>query len=82
MTVNMEFKPDFREKSILNFNINLKLGEVISMRHLKNEVDSIKKDIECGLQLADKSIEPAIGDKIVCYTTSNQKQTTDWNPGF
>lgn len=52
------------------------------MRHLKDEVDSIKKDIECGLQLKDKSIEAEQGDKIICYTIKKQKETIDWNPGF
>lgn len=52
------------------------------MRHLKSEVDSIKKDVECGLQLADKSIEAEPGDRIICYTIKKQKQTIDWSPGF
>lgn len=52
------------------------------MRHLKNEVDTIKKDIECGLQLGDKSIEPEPGDMVICYTVKKEKQTIDWNPGF
>lgn len=54
----------------------------MSMRHLKNEVTSIKKETECGIQLADKSIEPEVGDKLICYTKANQKQTIDWSPGF
>lgn len=57
-------------------------GELTSMRHLKNEVDTIKKDIECGLQLGDKSIEPEPGDMVICYTVKKEKQTIDWNPGF
>lgn len=52
------------------------------MRHLKNEVDSIKSGVECGLQLADKEIEPEAGDTIICYTLKKQQQTIDWNPGF
>lgn len=52
------------------------------MHHLKNEVESIKTNVECGLQLADKEIEPEVGDTIVCYTLRKEKQTIDWNPGF
>lgn len=52
------------------------------MRHLKDEVDTIKNNTECGLQLADKSIEVESGDMIICYTMKKEKQTIDWNPGF
>lgn len=51
------------------------------MRHLKDEVDSIKANIECGLQLQDQEIEPEVGDTIVCYTLKKEKQKLDWNPG-
>ncbi|XP_050100278.1 translation initiation factor IF-2, mitochondrial isoform X1 [Anopheles aquasalis] len=53
-----------------------------SMRHLKNEVDSIKKDVECGLRLNDQSIELKVGDTIVCYQINKQPQETEWDPGF
>lgn len=52
------------------------------MRHLKNEVDSIKKDVECGLRLHDQDIVAQNGDTIVCYTKNTVKQETDWDPGF
>lgn len=52
------------------------------MRHLKNEVDSIKKDVECGLRLDNQEIEVKPGDTIVCYTTKLVEQKTDWDPGF
>lgn len=52
------------------------------MRHLKNEVDTIKKDVECGLQIADNSIEVETGDIIICYETKKEKDRIDWNPGF
>uniref|UniRef100_A0A182J657 Uncharacterized protein n=1 Tax=Anopheles atroparvus TaxID=41427 RepID=A0A182J657_ANOAO len=53
-----------------------------SMRHLKNEVDSIKKDVECGLRLDDQSLELQAGDTIVCYQINKQPQQTEWDPGF
>ncbi|XP_075151259.1 mitochondrial translation initiation factor 2 [Haematobia irritans] len=57
-------------------------GELESMRHLKNEVDSIKKDVECGLRFKDTKVVPQAGDVIVCYSTRTEPQKTDWDPGF
>lgn len=57
-------------------------GHLESMRHLKNEVETIKKDVECGLKLNDPAIVAQPGDTIVCYTKKMQTQTTDWDPGF
>ncbi|XP_052888178.1 translation initiation factor IF-2, mitochondrial [Anopheles moucheti] len=53
-----------------------------SMRHLKNEVDSIKKDVECGLRLDDQALELKAGDTIVCYQINRVPQQTEWDPGF
>ena len=52
------------------------------MRHLKNEVDSVKKDVECGLMLDDPEVRFQPGDVLVCYRTVRREQTTDWDPGF
>lgn len=52
------------------------------MRHLKDEVESIKKDIECGLKFIDKKLDFLPGDTIICYHMVDVKQTTSWNPGF
>ncbi|PSN43893.1 Translation initiation factor IF-2 [Blattella germanica] len=57
-------------------------GSLASMRHLKNEVDSIKKDVECGLRLDDGTISVQPGDTIICYEIRNEEQKTDWDPGF
>ncbi|XP_037943309.1 translation initiation factor IF-2, mitochondrial-like, partial [Teleopsis dalmanni] len=57
-------------------------GTLESMRHLKNEVDSIKKDVECGLRFKDINIIPQAGDTIICYATNAEPQLTDWDPGF
>ncbi|XP_017776839.1 PREDICTED: translation initiation factor IF-2, mitochondrial isoform X2 [Nicrophorus vespilloides] len=57
-------------------------GPLSSMRHLKNEVDSIKKDLDCGLQLQDKDLEFKPGDTIVCYENKSKRQETSWDPGF
>ncbi|XP_043214904.1 translation initiation factor IF-2, mitochondrial-like isoform X1 [Amphibalanus amphitrite] len=57
-------------------------GTLSSMRHLKNEVDTVKKDVECGLMLADPEVRFQPGDVLVCYRTVRREQTTDWDPGF
>ncbi|XP_032593334.1 translation initiation factor IF-2, mitochondrial isoform X2 [Drosophila grimshawi] len=57
-------------------------GALESMRHLKNEVDSIKKDVECGLRFKDNKVLPEAGDTLQCYTTHMEAQQTDWDPGF
>ncbi|XP_023709849.1 translation initiation factor IF-2, mitochondrial isoform X2 [Cryptotermes secundus] len=57
-------------------------GLLASMRHLKNEVDSIKKDVECGVRLEDGTITFKPGDILVCYQTRKEEQQTDWDPGF
>lgn len=78
-------------KGVLKKNQRFRLlrdGEIIydgsleSMRHLKNEVDSIKKDVECGLRLKDAKVLPEAGDTLQCYTTHMEAQQTDWDPGF
>lgn len=58
------------------------LGPVESIRHLKNEVDSIKKDVECGIRLKDVKVVPQPGDTLLCYTTHMEPQVTNWDPGF
>jgi translation initiation factor IF-2 len=57
-------------------------GEVDSMRHVRNEVDSIHKDTECGLKFADASIRVEPGDTIECYELIDVPQVIDWDPGF
>lgn len=60
---------------------------IASMRHLKDEVDTIKKDVECGLRFDEIAgldglrFEPM--DSIVCYELKKVKQRTGWTPkGF
>lgn len=57
-------------------------GKLASMKHLKAEVDTIKKDVECGLRLDDNSFNFQPGDTLVCYEMKQVPQTIDWDPGF
>lgn len=52
------------------------------MRHLKDEVDVVKTDMECGLQFIDHSIRFQKDDIIICVEIKKQEQKTDWDPGF
>lgn len=53
-----------------------------SLKHEKSDVDSIKKDVECGLMIEDPEIIFEPGDVIICYNPKSVAQVTDWNPGF
>lgn len=57
-------------------------GHLDSMRHLKAEVDTVKKDLECGLRLNDFQVNAKAGDVVICYTVNKKPQETFWDPGF
>ncbi|KAI1285702.1 Translation initiation factor IF-2, mitochondrial [Halotydeus destructor] len=61
--------------------------KISSMRHLKDEVDSIKNNVECGLRFDFPENSPVINfqnqDKLICYETKKVSQVTRWSPeGF
>jgi len=59
--------------------------EIASMRHFKEEVDSISKGLECGLGFKTKSdyLHFKPGDKIICFRYKKVKLQTKWRPtGF
>ena len=58
------------------------LGKLLSMRHLKNEVESIKTDVECGLMFSDTEFTPQPGDEVICYHMVEVPQTLEWDLGF
>nr|XP_023020431.1 translation initiation factor IF-2, mitochondrial isoform X1 [Leptinotarsa decemlineata] len=57
-------------------------GTLSSMRHVKNEVDIIKNETECGLQFSEKELDFEAGDTIVCFEMKTVTQKTNWDPGF
>ncbi|KAJ3648830.1 hypothetical protein Zmor_020602 [Zophobas morio] len=67
---------------VIRNNSIIHIGQLSSMRHLKDEVDTIKTNTECGLQLLDKTITFEPGDSIICYQIKMERQTTMWDPGF
>ncbi|XP_018305806.1 mitochondrial translation initiation factor 2 isoform X2 [Mycetomoellerius zeteki] len=57
-------------------------GKLVSMRHMKNETETIKTDVECGLRFEDPTLSFKTGDILICYQTYQKPQETDWDPGF
>lgn len=57
-------------------------GPIYSLRHLKNEVNSMKNGQECGLMLQDSTIPVKLGDVIICFKTKLVQRPVDWDPGF
>ncbi|XP_044763644.1 translation initiation factor IF-2, mitochondrial [Coccinella septempunctata] len=57
-------------------------GPLSSLRHHKNEVETIKVNSECGLQLSDKTVTFQQGDTIQCLEKVLKPRHIDWDPGF
>ena len=54
----------------------------MSLKHFKNEVESIKNGVECGLSFTDQTVTPKPGDTVVCFEMKKQKQTLIWDLEF
>lgn len=50
------------------------------MRNFKTEVNSIKKDQECGLRFEDESFLFKANDVIQAFRTYSVPQQIEWNP--
>lgn len=78
-------RSDYQQQQELILAENLVIK---SMRHIKDEVDTINKDFECGLRF--DSIQDSLpdlrfqtNDRIICYQIQNVKAKTKWTPqGF
>ncbi|XP_014468945.1 PREDICTED: translation initiation factor IF-2, mitochondrial [Dinoponera quadriceps] len=57
-------------------------GKLASMRHMKNETETININVECGLRLEDPTVSFKPGDLLICYQMIEKPQETDWDPGF
>lgn len=67
---------------LLRNNEVIHVGQLSSMKHLKDDTDVIKTNMECGLQLFDKTVTFEQGDTLVCFQTKLVDQVTSWDPGF
>lgn len=76
--------PDSKTVFTLNsiFTEIVFLGKLKSMKHHKTEVDSINKNVDCGLMFDGFNEEFSSEDKIICYTINHVPQKTSWDPGF
>ncbi|CAH2094258.1 unnamed protein product [Euphydryas editha] len=57
-------------------------GKLASMKHLKDEVTTIKRDMECGLRFEDPTFSVQPGDTVICYKMVDVLGKTNWDPGF
>lgn len=55
-------------------------GKANEIRHLKDEVETVKTNQECGIMLDNAQVEFKQGDKVICYRLVDKMQETDWNP--
>jgi translation initiation factor IF-2 len=53
-----------------------------SLKHMKNDVATIKRNVEFGLAFDNQSVRPQQGDTIVCYSLKKVRQPIEWNLGF
>lgn len=88
--------PDHLYKLIRGDTVIVDRMQILSMRHLKDEVNEIKNGVECGLRFevintsqdveTNEEITTAEdvrfqpGDRIVSYTIKKVKQETKWTP--
>ncbi|KAM4694091.1 translation initiation factor IF-2, mitochondrial isoform 1-T2 [Discoglossus pictus] len=56
-------------------------GSLTSLKHHKDNVQTVKTGVECGLSL-DQDIEVKIGDDILCVEEKEVHQKISWDPGF
>jgi len=56
-------------------------GPLRSLKHLKQEVNIIKTDQECGICF-DHEVRAEPGDRVVCYNLIDSKKKLDWSPEF
>ncbi|XP_011301783.1 translation initiation factor IF-2, mitochondrial [Fopius arisanus] len=67
---------------ILRDNETIFEGKLASMRHLKDERDTVKSGIECGLRFVDPNVKVQLGDTVICFRTYEVPSTVQWDPGF
>ncbi|CAL1537323.1 unnamed protein product [Lymnaea stagnalis] len=67
---------------VIRDNETVYTGKVISIKHYKDEVDSVKKEQECGICIDDPEFVFQLQDAIVSYELKYTDQEIDWDPGF
>ncbi|BFZ07562.1 hypothetical protein BsWGS_10601 [Bradybaena similaris] len=57
-------------------------GSIASLKHFKDEVETIKREQEFGMCLSDPDFVWQPQDVIISYDVKDVDQEIDWNPGF
>ena len=60
----------------------LYLGELASLKHHKDEVSEIVQNQEGGLRVTDSELRFEEGDTVLAIEMREERNTTNWNPGF
>ncbi|CAF4007629.1 unnamed protein product [Rotaria magnacalcarata] len=53
-----------------------------SLKHIRDDVQSVKKGAECGLSFTNHDVKFQKGDQIVCYSIRQIVQQAKWDYGF
>ncbi|GFN85677.1 translation initiation factor if-2, partial [Plakobranchus ocellatus] len=67
---------------VVRDNETIYTGSIASMKYFKNEVESIKKEQECGIGIDDQDFVFQPQDLIVNFETKEVDQEIDWDHGF
>jgi translation initiation factor IF-2 len=79
----LKYEPNSFYKLIRNDRVVAEQLRLVSMRHLKDEVTSIRLNTECGLRFENSTITFQPNDLLVNYEPKKVKQKTNWTPkGF
>lgn len=57
-------------------------GPLCSLKHFKNEVGTIKNEMECGMSFENRSLDMQVGDIVVCYELVEEKPSISWDLPF
>lgn len=64
-----------------NIAVVFSAGSVMTLKHHKDDVQSVRTGMECGLSVhGNMDFKP--GDVLVCFENVASPQVTSWNPGF
>lgn len=67
---------------VIRNNETVYRGKITSMKYFKDEVDSIRKEQECGIAIDDQDFTFQPQDLIVNYEIKEVDQEIDWDHGF
>lgn len=69
------------EYKVLRDGEEIYKGKLDSLKHHKDEVDTISMGKECGILVSDENFTFEQGDVIECFDWKVVKKTVDWTPG-